>query len=43
MRVNEASPDTFEGSLSDDQLISRLWMAKRLNDTGIPVKKWEVS
>jgi len=39
MRVNEASPDTFEGSLNDDQLISRLWMAKRLNDTGIPVKK----
>lgn len=38
MRVNEASPDTFEGSLSDDQLISRLWMARRLNDTGIPVK-----
>lgn len=39
MKVNEASPDTFEGSLNDDQLISRLWMAKRLNDTGIPIKR----
>ena len=36
--LNEASPDSFEGSMSDEQIISRLWMAKRLKDTNIPIK-----
>lgn len=30
--LKEESPDTFEGSMSDDQIISRLWMSKRLKE-----------
>lgn len=40
--LNEASPDSFEGSMSDEQIISRLWMAKRLKDTNIPIKRCAV-
>lgn len=40
--LNEERPNTFEGSMSDDQIISRLWMAKRLNDINIPIKKCAV-
>jgi len=40
--LNEASPDSFQGSMSDDQIISRLWMAKRLKNTNIPIKKCAV-
>ncbi len=40
--LNEERPNTFEGSVSDDQIISRLWMAKRLKDTNIPIKKCAV-
>lgn len=36
--INEASPDTFLGSMSDDMLISRVWMSKKLRDTNIPIK-----
>jgi len=34
--TNEASPDNFEGSLSRDQLISRLWMSQELNKVAHP-------
>lgn len=36
--INEASPNTFEGSISNDMLLSRVWISKRLRDTGIPIK-----
>lgn len=34
--TNEASPDTFQGSLSRDQLASRLWMSQELKKVGTP-------
>jgi len=34
--TNEASPDTFEGSVSKDQLLSRLWMSDRLSKVANP-------
>lgn len=34
--TNEASPDTFKGSLSKDQLLSRLWMSKELSKVAQP-------
>lgn len=36
--LNEESPESFKGSISDDQILSRLWMSKKLNDTNIPIK-----
>lgn len=40
--VVEASPDTFNGSFNNEQLLSRIWMARRLNDTGLPIKSCAV-
>lgn len=40
--INEQSPESFEGSISDEQITSRLWMAKRLKDTGIPINNCAV-
>lgn len=36
--INEASPNTLDGSMSNDQLLSRVWMSKKLRDTNIPIK-----
>ena len=36
--INEASPNTFLGSISNDMLASRVWMSRRLRDTKIPIK-----
>ena len=36
--INEASPNTFEGSISNDMLLSRVWMSKRLRDTDKNIK-----
>ena len=36
MQTNEASPDTFKGSISKDQLLSRLWMSKELEKVAQP-------
>lgn len=36
--INEASPDTLDGSMSNDQLLSRVWMSKKLRDTNILIK-----
>lgn len=30
--LTEESPDTYEGSMSEDQILSRLWMSKRLKE-----------
>lgn len=35
----EERPDTLTGSMSDDQILSRLWMSMCLKDTGIPIKR----
>jgi hypothetical protein len=32
--TNEESADTYTGSMSPDQIFSRLWMSKRLENTG---------
>jgi hypothetical protein len=40
--INEQSPESFEGSMSDEQIISRLWMSRRLKDTAIPIKNCAV-
>jgi len=40
--LDEQSPESFEGSMSDEQIISRLWMARRLKDTKVPIKKCAV-
>lgn len=34
--TNEASPDNFTGSISKDQLLSRLWMSKALSKVATP-------
>lgn len=34
--TNEASPDTFQGSISKDQLLSRLWMSEELGKVAQP-------
>lgn len=41
-QFTEASYDTLGGSVSDDMLLSRLWMANRLKDTKIPIKSCAV-
>lgn len=37
--ITEESPDSLKGSISDDQIISRLWMAKHLKETNIPIDR----
>ena len=34
--TNEASPNSFRGSISKDQLLSRLWMSKALSKVATP-------
>jgi hypothetical protein len=34
--TNEASPDSFRGSISKDQLLSRLWMSEKLSKVAQP-------
>jgi len=36
--INEASPNTFEGSISRDMLKSRIWISDKLKETKIPIK-----
>jgi hypothetical protein len=36
--LREESPDTLEGSLCDEQIMSRLWMAKKLKEVSGPIK-----
>lgn len=36
LHVNEASPDNLEGSMSRDQILSRIWMARKLKDVAHP-------
>ena len=40
--TNENSPESFTGSMSDDQILSRLWMSKKLADTNLPIKSCAV-
>lgn len=39
LQIDEASMDTLEGSMSNDQIISRLWMSKKLKETKLPIKR----
>ena len=36
LNVTEASPDNYEGSMSRDQILSRIWMARKLKDHAEP-------
>jgi hypothetical protein len=36
--LKEESPESFNGSMSDDQILSRLWMSKKLAETKVPIK-----
>lgn len=40
--LSEESEDTLQGSLNDEQIISRLWMAKRLKEVAGPIKSCTV-
>lgn len=35
--INEASPNNFNGSISNEQLLSRVWMSRKLRETNIPI------
>lgn len=36
--INEASPNNYLGSVSNEQLLSRVWMSRKLRDTNITIK-----